>query len=121
MSYNRRLSQVWQYVPICIENTVHFQSNLSVTFITLFRELVDVVIKQHSDKLKHLWQELQSYRTPDQLYPDDAHRKKDDLSVCDSSVEALQPGWAQEATTGKWMVIVNSEEYTQVLRVESCL
>lgn len=40
--------------------------------------------------------------------------------ACETEAMLMKPGWAQEALTGEWMVIVNTDLFPQKVRTESC-
>jgi hypothetical protein len=40
--------------------------------------------------------------------------------ACETEANFMRPGWAQDAVSGEWMVIVNTDVFPQKVRTESC-
>jgi hypothetical protein len=40
--------------------------------------------------------------------------------ACETEASFMRPGWAQDAVSGEWMVIVNTDVFPQKVRTESC-
>lgn len=47
------------------------------------------------------------------LYRPDGH------FVCESDVDYVRPGWAQNVQ-GEWVTILNTDKFPQTIRVEKC-
>ncbi|GAB6023072.1 hypothetical protein CHUAL_007163 [Chamberlinius hualienensis] len=87
------------------------------------RFFVENTVKQHEVVLRELWKTLEADRNPAQIYPEDNEDEtsKHDLSVCDSTVETIRPGWARDARDDKWKIIINTPAFPQFIRTELCL
>ncbi|XP_013787149.1 protein spaetzle-like, partial [Limulus polyphemus] len=72
-------------------------------------------------KLKIIYEELQTIGDPE-LFVNHlgngpaAHGK----FACESVPNVMRPGWVQDAVSGEWMIVVNSEFFPQMVRTESC-
>lgn len=87
---------------------------------------MDVVMKVVDDnihKVKVLYEELHTVANPD-LFPQhidtESEAGRGDFA-CETQEEELQVGWAREAVSKEWMVVVNTDHFPQKVRVEKCM
>lgn len=80
------------------------------------------VVDDNLHKVRVLYEELQTVVDP-RLFPQhqiDSEAGRGDFA-CETQVEELQVGWAREAVSKEWMVVVNTDNFPQMVRVERCV
>ncbi|XP_028966762.1 neurotrophin 1-like [Galendromus occidentalis] len=85
-------------------------------------DVVSRVVDDNIHKVKVLYEELHTVADPE-LFPqhiDDGPAGKGDFA-CDTKSEELQVGWARDAVSKEWMVVVNTDHFPQKVQVEKCL
>lgn len=84
--------------------------------------MVNRVVDDNIHKMKLLYEELQTV-TDAKVFPQhqiDSEAGRGDYA-CETQTEELQVGWAREAVSKEWMIVVNTEHFPQMVRVEKCM
>lgn len=84
--------------------------------------MVKSVIEKHGETLSAILDTLRHDVDPADIFVSESDLEvNSEVAVCDTTVENIRPGWAKDAQTDQWMVIVNLDRYLQIVRVESCI
>ncbi|XP_068212443.1 LOW QUALITY PROTEIN: neurotrophin 1-like [Palaemon carinicauda] len=86
------------------------------------REKVNTIIDRFYNDVRHLYNDLYQFPPSDLIYYDNrtlhSHRGGGHF-VCESSVQYLRHGWAQNLH-GEWVAVINTDKFPQSIRVETC-
>ncbi|OQR80330.1 hypothetical protein BIW11_05132, partial [Tropilaelaps mercedesae] len=85
-------------------------------------DVVSRVVDENIHKVKVLYKELHTVADPALFHQ---HRENPEAGrgdfACDTEVEELQVGWAREAVSKEWMLVVNTDYFPQMVHVEKCM
>ncbi|XP_068212703.1 neurotrophin 1-like isoform X2 [Palaemon carinicauda] len=83
---------------------------------------VNTIIDRFYNDVRHLYSDLYQFPPSDLIYYDNrtlhSHRGGGHF-VCESSIQYLRPGWAQNLH-GEWVAVINTDKFPQSIRVETC-
>lgn len=86
------------------------------------RDVVNRAVDENIQRVKFLYEELQTVTAPEisseQQFDSEIGRTD---FACETQTEELQVGWAREAVSKDWMLIVNTELFPQMVRIEKCM
>ncbi|XP_071528143.1 neurotrophin 1-like isoform X3 [Panulirus ornatus] len=82
---------------------------------------VNSIIDRFYNDVRIIYSDLYRFPTHDLVYFDNAtlEYRRDGHFVCESSVDYMRPGWAQNLR-GEWLAILNTDKFPQTIRVEKC-
>ncbi|XP_042231430.1 neurotrophin 1-like isoform X1 [Homarus americanus] len=82
---------------------------------------VNAISDRFYNDIRHIYSNLYRFHTNDIVYYDNAtlHYRNDGHFVCESSVQYVRPGWAQNVR-GEWLAILNTDKFPQTIRTEIC-
>ncbi|XP_022644257.1 vegetative cell wall protein gp1-like, partial [Varroa destructor] len=85
-------------------------------------DVVNRAVDENIQRVKFLYEELQTVTAPEisseQQFDSEIGRTD---FACETQTEELQVGWAREAVSKDWMLIVNTELFPQMVRIEKCM
>nr|XP_045600361.1 neurotrophin 1-like [Procambarus clarkii] len=82
---------------------------------------VNSIIDRFYNDIHHIYSDLYRFPAHDIIYYENVthHYRREGNFVCESSVEYVRPGWAQNLR-GEWVAILNTDKFPQTMRVETC-
>ncbi|XP_037791206.1 neurotrophin 1-like isoform X1 [Penaeus monodon] len=82
---------------------------------------VNAIIDRYYNNVLHLYNDLYRFPPHDIMYHDNRTHgyRHGGHFVCESAVQYVRPGWAQNIR-GEWVAVINTDKYPQSVRVESC-
>lgn len=82
---------------------------------------VNSIIDRYYNNVLHLYNDLYRFPPHDIMYHDNRTHgyRHGGHFVCESAVQYVRPGWAQNIR-GEWVAVINTDKYPQSVRVESC-
>ncbi|XP_069959426.1 neurotrophin 1 isoform X3 [Cherax quadricarinatus] len=92
---------------------------------------VNAIIDRYYNDIRHIYGDLYRFPTHDIIYYENVtrhyssssgarhHLRREGHFVCESTVEYVRPGWAQNLR-GEWVAILNTDKFPQTMRVETC-
>lgn len=78
-------------------------------------------MKKNDQVVRVMYEELQAVGAPELFsshYPDTPAARG--RFSCETNVDVMRPGWAQDTVSDEWMVIVNTDIFPQKVRTETC-
>ncbi len=93
---------------------------ITFSFYTI-RDDVKNVVDKSFQKLKVMYEELQTVGDPD-LFKSHANNSPAARGqfACETEASFMKPGWAKSEVSGEWMLIINTDLFPQKVRTESC-
>ncbi|XP_064083162.1 neurotrophin 1-like isoform X1 [Macrobrachium nipponense] len=82
---------------------------------------VNSIIDRFYNDVRLLYNDLYQFPPGDLIYYENrtSSDKRGGHFVCESSVQYLRPGWAQNLH-GEWVAVINTDKFPQSIRVENC-
>ncbi|KAH6944734.1 hypothetical protein HPB50_004629 [Hyalomma asiaticum] len=79
------------------------------------------MVERDLKKIKIMYEELQTVGDPE-LFPN--HLGSGPAArgafACETDAKTMRPGWAKDAISGEWMLVINTDAFPQKVRTESC-
>ncbi|EEC06491.1 conserved hypothetical protein [Ixodes scapularis] len=84
-------------------------------------DFVGKMVEKSFKKIKIMYEELQTVGDPE-LFPNHLGTSSAARGAfaCETDANTMRPGWAKDAISGEWMVVINTDVFPQKVRTESC-
>lgn len=82
---------------------------------------VNAIIDRYYNDVRHIYTDLYQFPPHDIVYYDNRtlNYRHGGHFICESSVQYLRPGWAQNLY-GEWVAVINTDKFPQSVRIETC-
>ncbi|KAL1420543.1 hypothetical protein MTO96_000515 [Rhipicephalus appendiculatus] len=84
-------------------------------------DYVGKMVERDLKKIKIMYEELQTVGDPE-LFPNHLGTSSAARGAfaCETDAKTMRPGWAKDAISGEWMLVINTDAFPQKVRTESC-